>query len=399
MSATNLATLLENQQDGYSLQQGFYKDPEIYKIEIERIFMKSWLYAGHVSEIPNVGDYILHEFDTESVIIIRENEDTINALLNVCRHRGSRICKEVTGNKNLLVCPYHGWSFEKSGNLRGANHTRPGFDKTMYPLHKINIKVFHGMMFINFDEDPIPFSPIEEDLDEALKPYKLDKAKVAHKIDYPIEANWKLSVENYCECYHCVPSHPEYAEAHGRSYPEADMEELTQALYERAEECGLTTIDVNNDWLNSGGVGIDRSYNRYPLLHGHLTGSKKGKPVAPLMGDIKAYDGGTVDMHIGPMTFYLAYCDHVVVYHFKPLTQDTSSCEISWLVNGDAEEGKDYKLEELTWLWDITTHADKRIIEDNQKGVNSRRYQPGPFTELEQFEEGFVDWYRDLMSK
>ena len=397
MSTTTISSLLGAQEDGLSLQQAFYKDPEIYQRELERIFMKSWLYAGHVSLVPNVGDYFLYELDTESVIIIRESESTINALVNVCRHRGSRVCLEANGNKNLLVCPYHGWTFEKSGKLRGANQTREGFDKSLYSLKKVHLKIFHGMIFINFDQEPIAFDPIEQDLDECLRPYRLDKAKVAARKNYPITANWKLAVENYCECYHCVPSHPEYAEAHGRSFHRDDMEELTRAVMDKAKEAGLSDITVDKEWLDSGGVGIDRGYDRYPLLNGFVTGSKDGKALAPLLGDIKAFDGGTTDMHIGPVTFYLAYCDHVVIYHFKPLTIDTADCEITWLVNESAEEGKDYKVDELTWLWDVTTIADKRIIEDNQKGVNSRHYEPGPFTRMEDFEQGFVDWYRELM--
>ena len=154
---------------------------------------------------------------------------------------------------------------------------------------------------------------------------------------------------------------------------------------------------INYDWLDSGGVGNDRSFDRYPLLKGFVTGSRDGKAVAPLLGEIKGYDGGTTDIHIGPVTFYLAYCDHVVVYHFKPTTINTADCEITWLVNETAEEGKDYKLDELIWLWDITTIADKRIIEDNQEGVNSRYYEPGPFTEMEDYEQGLIDWYLDLM--
>ena len=397
MSTTEIAKLLDNQTEGFSLQQKFYKDPDIYQRELDRIFVKSWLYAGHISQLANVGDYFLYEMDTESVIIIRESNDTINALLNVCRHRGSRVCLEARGNKNLLVCPYHGWTYENSGRLRGANHTYPGFEKSNYALKKAKLKIFHGMIFINLDNDPIPFDPIEKDLDECLRPYRLDKAKVAHKQSYPIKSNWKLAVENYCECYHCVPSHPEYAEAHGRSFRDEDMAALLDEVMQKGEKFGLSNSSINNDWLDSGGVGIDRSYDRYPLLNGFVTGSQDGKPVAPLLGDIKGYDGGTTDMHIGPVTFFLAYCDHVVVYHFKPLTIDTADCEIIWLVNESAEEGKDYKLDELIWLWDVTTIADKRIIENNQEGVNSRFYEPGPFTKFEDFEQGFIDWYLDLM--
>jgi phenylpropionate dioxygenase-like ring-hydroxylating dioxygenase large terminal subunit len=397
MSTTDISKLISEQSKGFSLQQTFFRDPDIYKLELERIFMKSWLYAGHISEVPHAGDYFLYEMDTESVIIIREDEETINGLLNVCRHRGSRVCLEPSGNKKLLVCPYHGWTFEKSGKLRGANHTYPGFKKSQFPMKKVHLKVFHGMIFINFDEIPVSFDLIEKDMDECLKPYQLDQAKVACKKSYPIKSNWKLAVENYCECYHCVPSHPEYAEAHGRSFPDEDMQELLDVVMEKGEKLGLPNCNVDKDWLNSGAVGIDRSYDRYPLLKGFVTGSKDGLAVAPLLGNIRGYDGGTTDMHIGPMTFYLAYCDHVVVYHFKPLTIDTADCEITWLVNGDAEEGKDYKIDELIWLWDVTTIADKRIIENNQSGVNSRFYEPGPFTKLEDFEQGFIEWYLQVM--
>ncbi len=397
MSMTEISDLLSNQTKGFSLQQKFYKDPGIYQQEMDRIFMKSWLYVGHVSQIKNVGEYFLYEMDTESVIIIREDKDTVNALMNVCRHRGSRVCLQASGTQKLLACPYHGWTYERSGALRGANHTYPGFDKSGYALKTVNLKIFHGMIFINFDKDPISFDAIEKDLDECLMPYCLDKTKIAHKQSYPIKSNWKLAVENYCECYHCVPSHPEYAEAHGRSFPEEEMQGLLKQVMEKGEKIGLSNSSINYDWLDSGGVGIDRSYDRYPLLKGFVTGSRGGKPLAPLLGDIKGYDGGTADMHIGPITFYLVYCDHVVIYHFKPLTLDTADCEITWLVNERAEEGKDYSLEELIWLWDVTTIADKRIIENNQKGVNSRFYQPGPFTKMEEFEQGFVDWYVDLM--
>ena len=304
---------------------------------------------------------------------------------------------ESSGHQKLLVCPYHGWTYQLDGSLRGARLTTPDFDKSKHGLKQIQLKILHGMIFINFDSDPVSFDPIEQDLDECLRPYGLERAKLAHKQSYPIKANWKLAVENYCECYHCIPSHPEYAEAHGRSWPEHEVEELLEQVMEKGEKVGLPRHCVDKDWMKSGGVGIDRGFDRYPLLKGFVTGSRDGKPVAPLLGDIKDYDGGTTDIHIGPFTFFLAYCDHIVVYHFKPLTVDTADCEITWLVNETAEEGEDYKLDELTWLWDITTLADKRIIENNQQGVNSRFYQPGPYTEMEYFVHELMDWYLDIM--
>lgn len=397
MSTHNLSELVTRQPEGFSLQQNFYEDPDIYQEEINRIFMKSWLYVGHISQLPNQGDYFLYELDTESVIIIRDNTDTIRALLNVCRHRGSRVCLESSGHKQLFVCPYHAWTYQLDGSLRAATHTPDGFDKSEYGLKQINLEIFEGMIFINFDPDPVPFSPIIKDLEQCLKPYGLDRARIAHKQHYPINANWKLAVENYCECYHCIPAHPEYSTAHARSIPDEDVSDLREEVLAKSVKVGLTSDSVYKEWLNSDGIGNERGFDRYPLFNGHVTGSRDGKPVAPLLGDIKGYDGGTTDIQIGPVTFYLAYCDHVVIYHFKPLAIDKADCEITWLVHEDAEEGRDYDLNELIWLWDVTTLADKRIIEDNQAGVKSRFYQPGPFTKMEEPQKDFIDWYLEVM--
>ena len=102
-------------------------------------------------------------------------------------------------------------------------------------------------------------------------------------------------------------------------------------------------------------------------------------------------------MQVGPATFALMYCDHIVIYRFTPLTVDTADCDITWLVRADAEEGRDYDKDDLIWLWDVTTHADKRIIEHNQQGVNSRYYVPGPLSEMEDYTWKFISWYLYIM--
>ena len=392
-----LSQLIDDQPEGFSLQQVFYRDSDIYRRELDRLFMKSWLYAGHLSQIPDTGDYFLYEIGNESVIIIRSGETTVKALLNLCRHRGSRICMESSGRHKLLVCPYHGWTYQLDGALRGANYTSPDFDRADYALGQVQLEVLHGMIFINFAGQPAAFEPVRRDLDECLQPYKLDKAKVAHRHSYPIQANWKLAVENYCECYHCTPAHPEYAEGHGRSLPEEEVAGLLEQVIARGEKLGLNRHCVDKSWLDSGAVGIDRGFDRYPLFNGFVTGSRDGKPVAPLLGAISGYDGGATDIQVGPFTFCLAYCDHVVIYHFRPLNVTESVCDITWLVNESAQEGKDYERDDLTWLWDITTIADKRIIENNQKGINSTFYRPGPYTGMESFTRSFIDWYLHAM--
>jgi len=208
-----------------------------------------------------------------------------------------------------------------------------------------------------------------------------------------MQANWKLAVENYTECYHCTPAHPEYSRGHSLAHPDMESGEAYQALLAAAPACGLGDREINRIYLDAEGFGADYAYEHYPLIRGHVTGSEDGKPVAPLLGDIADYFGGCTDFQVGPVTFALAYCDHVVIYAFRPLGPDTSTCDITWLVRGDAVEGEDYNKERLTWLWDVTTHADKRIIENNAAGVNSRYYTPGPYSKMEHYTWKFIDWY------
>lgn len=393
MDEKSISALVDSQVTGRALAQAFYTDADIYARDIEAIFLKSWLYAGHISEIPKVGDYFLFELAGESVIIMRGNNGEINAIVNVCRHRGSKICLESRGCTKKLVCRYHAWVYELDGALRSAPHMATDFDKTGLSLKRIHCELLDGMIYVNFADEPAPFDYIRDGLSDCLRPYRLDKASVAHRQTYPIKANWKLSVENYTECYHCAPSHPEYSRGHSLARPGARESEMMEQVMACAEDCGLSDKAVSHLYEDAEGFGADCFYERYPMWRGHKTGSRDGQPVAPLMGEIKGYDGGTSDFQAGPVTFALAYCDYVVIYRFTPVSLQESECDITWLVNGDAEEGKDYNKDELTWLWDVTTAADKRIIEYNSQGVNSRFYRPGPLSMMEVFTGDFHRWY------
>jgi Rieske 2Fe-2S family protein len=384
-------------QPGYALPRAVYESERIFEAEIREIFLRSWLYVGHQSQIPRTGDYFLFEIAGESVIIVRRGPGEIVALLNVCRHRGSRVCLQPAGHESRLVCRYHGWTYALDGTLQAAAHMDEGFDRQRHGLKRLQCCVFMGLVFINFADDPEPFALIQQDLAAHLQPYGLERTRIAHRQNYPINANWKLAVENYCECYHCAPAHPEYSVGHGRAVLPAEFATLLAEVMQKAAAVGLTQETVRRSWLAAGAIGVDRAFERYPLLRGHLTGSRDGQPVAPLLGDIKGYDGGATDLHLGPVTFGLAYCDHVVLYRFTPRALHQTDCEITWLVNEMAREGTDYDRGELIWLWDVTTVADKRIIENNQQGVHSRFYEPGPLSQMEDFTRRFMEWYVEIM--
>src|SRR5690348_9702992 len=175
MGTEMLKDILGSWRPGHALPGDVYKDPQLYEKEIARIFLRAWLCVGHHSQIPQRGDFFLFEMAGESVILVRDADGQINALLNVCRHRGSRICDEA-GHATRLTCRYHGWSYGLDGSLRTAAHMREGFDRSQLSLRKLHCRVFQGLIFINFAADPAPFDEYERDMAAPLAPYRLDRA-------------------------------------------------------------------------------------------------------------------------------------------------------------------------------------------------------------------------------
>ncbi|MDG1858562.1 MAG: aromatic ring-hydroxylating dioxygenase subunit alpha [Emcibacteraceae bacterium] len=385
-------------KSGWSLPRNYYKDPAIFEREKDAIIYNSWLFAGHVSQIPNAGDFFLFNLLDESVIIVRQKEGDISAFYNVCRHRGSHVCKEQKGNAKRFVCPYHAWSYKLDGSLLTASSMPADFDKSEISLHKCAFEVINGLIFVNFSDSPEKLDNAIRDLTPALEMYDFDNMKVATHKHYPIEANWKITLENYQECYHCAPSHPEYALSHTLKVTDPKQyEELQKPMQSRMEACSIIEHDVYHQFSEKEKGQEQYSYGRYALYEKYKTGSEDGEQLAPFLGQIKGFDHGASDFGIGPLTFMLAYNDHVVVYVFTPTSHETSACDQYWLVRSDAVEGKDYDLDRLTWLWNATTLADERIITDNQKGVNSKKYAPGPLADMEYLVDDLIHWYLDAL--
>lgn len=387
-----LDELIAAQKPGYSLDRRFYTDPEIYELELERIVNRNWILAGHQSELPNPGDYKVLKVARESAIIVRSEDGSINAFANVCRHRGSIICLDAKGNAKKFACPYHGWTYNLEGQLIAARNMPKSFDASQHGLHKVSIDVIHGLLFVCFSESPPSLENCKKDLAEPMAMFDFENLKVAAYKQYPISANWKLSIENYQECYHCGTAHPDYARMHTLMLDSKMRERVQGHMLGKMDACGMKDIDIDfvDTAARPGEIGY--GYSRTALFEGYFTGSKDGSPVAPLLGNLKDYDGGASDISFGAFSFLLAYSDHVVCYVFTPVDQNNSMCEIYWLVRDDATEGRDYDVDALTWLWSITTEADKTIIVNNAKGIHSRFYQPGPFSGMERPERIYVEW-------
>ena len=396
--AKPIAELIASQQPGRPLQQRFYTDPGIYQLELDRILTCNWFLAGHASQIPEPGDYFVTRMANESAIVVRGSEGHVKAFANVCRHRGSLVCLETSGSVKKFECPYHGWMYDIDGRLTAARSMPPEFDKKAYGLLPVSLEVLGGLIFVAFTDKPPSLHGARRDLAEPFEMFGFENLKVAATKTYSFAANWKLAVENYQECYHCATAHPDYARMHTLMLDSARRDRVQDRMLSRFEACGLKQIEL--DYIDTlarpGEQGY--GYSRTALFEGYKTGSRDGEPVAPLLGELKDYDGGASDFSFGPLSFLLAYSDHVVGYVFKAVDHGHSTCEILWFVRGDAVEGKDYDIDELTWLWDVTTQADEQIIVNNWKGVNSRYYRPGAFSRMERMESRYVQWILQQLS-
>ena len=393
--------LLKNYQEGKTLPQDFYTDSNIFSEEMKRIYFKQWLMVDHISRIPNPGDYFVFDAEKESIIVIRGRDNEVRAFYNVCTHRGSRICLDEEGSKKLLVCPYHAWSFSAEGELKAARFMPEDFKKEEWGLRECHLKIYEGLIFINLSDSSNNFEEFISPTKKFIEFHGLSNAKIAHRQYYPTKGNWKLTLDNFHECYHCQPSHPEYCQVHDKDYiiaygagsntgPASEkFHKVLSEWNEKVKKMGHLTGEYSETEFND----YSRSAERTPLKEGMFTETKSGQPISKLMGKFTDYDCGYTSVGTSPFNSLLMCNDFATLFTFIPVSPLYTQVELMWLVHKDAEEGKDYNLDEMKWMWDVTTVADKRIIEDNQKGVLSEKYVPGPLSEMEKGLEKFKSWY------
>ncbi len=386
-----LQTLIARYRSGYSLEQPFYTDPVIFEQEWEKIWKRQWLFAGQLASIPNAGDYFLYNLQKDSVIIIRGKEGKVYAHHNTCRHRGSLICLEEKGNAPKLVCPYHQWVFEKDGRLLKARLMPEDFDVDAHGLFPVNVEVVEGLIFICLHNNPPDFEPIRRDYTPFLKPFEAAQAKLAFSCRYTLRTNWKLVAENFRECYHCGPAHPEYCNAVVGANLREDISELLPQKQAEWQSKGLATELVDFSGMSTH-FGI-----RYPLRSGVQSYSLDGKPVSIPMGQHPDYDAGVLGLVNYPNFWMDAVSDYIWTMRLTPLAADCTQIDLAWLVDAKAEAGKDYDPERLVQFWKITGEQDWALCENNFKGIESSHYQPGPYAPVEVDVRRFVDWYIDSM--
>ena len=345
---------------GMTLPQEYYVSEECFRRDLERVYLRSWLYAGHGSQLPEAGSYLTVELGSTNVIVVRDGDGGLHAHHNVCRHRGARLCDEPRGQvKKALVCQYHGWSYRLDGRLATAPHMPDDFDRSAWPLKQAWVEEWQGLIFVALGpEAPAPVAAALRDIEADVARFGIAGARVAHTVVYDVAANWKLIMENYRECYHCQMNHPEF----------------------------IGAIDI---WQHEGSrrdqesrYHDDYSFADLPLKAGCRTQTLDGSYASRvLLGD---YAGGGLPDRVVGLCWYpgntMAWGpDYGTAFGLRPLAPNRTLAVAHWYVPADAVEGVDYDVADVVALWDVTNRQDFWLSELNQRGIESPAYEPGPY--------------------
>ena len=343
-----------------SLPREYFLSEEIFEQELERIWRRQWLYAAHTSQLPEAGDFVVREIVGESVVIVRDDGGEVRAFLNLCRHRGARICDAAEGSVKRFTCPYHQWSYELDGRLRSAPSIADGdgIDYADWGLHTVHVDVWHGLIFVSLaDERPDPISDVLSAIPTRLERVEPERLKLAHTITYDMHVNWKVLLENYQECYHCLVAHPELSriiDVHGQFEPRkpyTPKEVMAGAMDQRA---GMQSLSLD-------GRRVCKK-----LLGEFGRGVEPPESFAAGFGVWPAFSAAGF------------VADYGVVQEMRPVAIDRVDFVTHWFVHEDAVEGRDYDVEQLIALWDVTNRQDWELCDRVQAGIQSRRFVPGP---------------------
>jgi Rieske 2Fe-2S family protein len=341
--------------DTRTLAQRYFVSPEIFGHEKKRIFSGQWVLVGHQNQIVKAGDYFTSEIAGESLIVVRDQRSTIRSFYNVCRHRGTRLSEDQSGHASAIQCPYHAWTYGLDGRLLGAPHMNdvPGFDKSDYSLHPVHLGLWEGFIFVNLADSRAPLEEWFAPLAGKFSHWNLPRLRSAKRIEYDVQANWKLIFENYSECYHCPGVHPVLSK--------------------------LSPYDSAENDLTEG-----------PFLGGFMRITKgnsltmSGKSCALSVGDFGEDDFYRVFYYsIFPNMLLSLHPDYAMVHQLRPLSAERTLILCDWFFHPEAFERKDFRPDDAIEFWDMTNKQDWHVCELSQQGIASRAYEPGPYSPRE----------------
>jgi Rieske 2Fe-2S family protein len=351
-----------------TLPRDAYLSAEWFESERDRVFENQWFAVGRVEEIPDPGDHLVCDVVGESVIVTRQRDRSLSAYINLCRHRGSRLTdapgkpgQGVIGPsgtfKGSIQCPYHAWTYSFDGRLRAAPFLdeEDGLTKETLPLHQVAVETWGGFLWVHLrPELATPLSAQFQEGEVYLANYPLTDLRVASRIVYDVSANWKAIVENYNECYHCGPVHPE-------------LVELVPAFRQRGGS--------DLDWES----GIPHREGAWTFT---FTGTTNRRPFPGLSEEEKTRHKGLL---IYPNLMLSISAEHIAAFTLFPHGPDATTIVCDFLFHVDEIARDDFDPADAVDFWDVVNRQDWKVCEGVQKGMTSRRFDTGFYAPMEDY--------------
>ena len=345
-----------------TLPGNYFTDPAIFKRELEVFFWDSWIFAGRAEWIADPGDYFLRDVAGESIIVTRAHDGSVRAFYNVCRHRGTRMCTAPTGTfEGAIQCPYHGWRYGLTGRLLGAPHMNsPEFHPADYSLHELAAATWDGHIFLHLGQPAQTLLEHLAALPSRFAPWRMEELRMHRRIVYDVKANWKLIVLNYNECLHCPILHP-------------TLNRLTNYL------------GAENETPCSAYIGGCMGF--LPGVETMSTDGKRRRDYLPGLGE---QDRNLVAYYaVYPNLLLSLHPDYMLVHSLSPKAPDHTEIACEWYFHPDEIAKPEFQADDAVEFWDNTNREDWHVSELSQLGLQSRAYQPGPYSERESLLHAF----------
>ena len=391
---------------GHGMPGALFGRQDIFEKDIDIFFTRHWILVGVTADVPEPGDVSTIDIGKSSIILVRDDDEQVQAFRNVCRHRGARLKTAGKSTVGMLVCPYHQWTYDLDGSLKHAAHMGKDFDPKCKSLIPVHTRIVGTHVFVCLGEQPPEdIAHLEATLMPRLAPYDLTYTRIAHEADIIENGNWKLVIENNRECYHCSATHPELT----ASFLPEDFgfcaEGLSQESLQALSEYEERNAAARRSWEDDGFVcdaveyldvdAVTQFRTQRLVIAGHGESQTLDTRVActRLFGDLTRRDLG--DVHLWTHNSWThVMSDHAVISYIIPLAPDKTLVRTKWLVNADAVEGVDYDIDKLTEVWKATNQQDAALVAITHSGTQDPGYIPGPFSAFtESYVDQFSRWY------
>jgi len=357
LAAEDLKRVIARFGENRTLPAPAYTDDDVLKWEKENLFGGTWVCVGRTDELLTPGQIRAIESNGESVLLVRAADGTLTAFSNVCRHRGHELAPVGDAiDARLIQCPYHAWSYGFDGALRGApTFTQtPGFDKSEFPLITVGVADFCGWLWIDLSGKAPDIEAHFGNLADLIAPYETGRLATVARHDYVVEANWKIVVENYNECYHCSSIHPELCEV---TPPDSGYDHQSTGMW-----CG-GTMDLKPHAVTMS-----------------LDGTSNGVRFRAVDDDLARH---VWYLTVMPNLLLSLHPDYVMTHVLTPLSTGSTRVECNWLFAPESTSAPGFDPAYAVDFWDITNREDWAACEAVMRGVANRGYRPGPLSSWE----------------